>query len=94
MEKAFSAVISGTVQGVFFRQFCKNNAEKMGLKGYVRNLKSGDVELIAIGEEEKLSDFLKLIKAGPRGAKVDNVKTIWIDNTKDFSTIKSFNILY
>lgn len=77
MEKAFYALISGRVQGVNFRSFTRKNAKALGLRGYVKNLEDGEVEVEAEGEEEKLKELLELIKKGPRMANVRDFEVEW-----------------
>ncbi|MBW2963951.1 acylphosphatase [Candidatus Woesearchaeota archaeon] len=67
-------LLKGKVQGVFFRDFAKQNANKLGIVGYAKNLKSGELEIVAQGEEKKLDDFLKLCRRGPIFAKVASVE--------------------
>jgi len=71
--KRVRLVLKGKVQGVFFRDFAKQNANKMGLVGYAKNLKDGGLEIVAQGEEKKLEEFIKLCRRGPIFAKVDSV---------------------
>lgn len=56
------AVFSGRVQGVGFRATCRHHAVKLGLKGFVRNLSDGNVELVAIGKQEAIERLLQLLK--------------------------------
>ena len=65
--------VSGLVQGVGFRYFAQDAAERLRLAGYVRNLRDGRVEAYAIGTEEHLLRFLAALKKGPRGAMVHGV---------------------
>lgn len=65
--------VSGIVQGVGFRYFTQDEAERLGLAGFVRNLRDGRVEVYAIGSAEKLSRLRALLERGPRGAMVQNV---------------------
>ena len=65
--------VSGSVQGVGFRYFAQDEAERLGLSGFVRNLRDGRVEVYAIGSAEKLSRLRLLLERGPRGAMVQNV---------------------
>ena len=75
-----SATIYGRVQGVFFRYFVRNEAKELGLKGYVRNLASGDaVEVQAEGEKRQLNRLLGQLKVGPPGARVERVEVKWTD---------------
>jgi acylphosphatase len=81
--------VSGLVQGVGFRYFTQDAAERLHLAGYVRNLRDGRVEAYAIGTEEQLLRFLAALKKGPRGAMVHGVveKTAAADEqyAKEFS---------
>ena len=65
--------ISGIVQGVGFRYFTQDEAERLRLSGYVRNLRDGRVEVYAIGSPEKLARLRTILGRGPRGAMVQHV---------------------
>jgi acylphosphatase len=81
-----SATIYGRVQGVYFRYFVRNVARKLGLKGYVRNLASGDaVEVQAEGEKLQLDKLLEQLKVGPPGAWVKKVEIDWSDYSDQFT---------
>jgi acylphosphatase len=71
---AFSAVVTGRVQGVGFRWTAATEAERLGLKGWVRNTRDGDVEVWAEGPEEKTRVFLEWLRQGPRHAHVIEVR--------------------
>lgn len=66
-------LVRGTVQGVGFRHFVKYTASELGLRGTVRNLDDGSVEVIAAGTEEQLSRLAGHLRMGPRGASVRGV---------------------
>jgi len=66
-------VVSGMVQGVGFRYFTQDEAERIGVSGYVRNLRDGRVEAYAIGTEEQLAQFRAAMERGPRMAMVESV---------------------
>ncbi len=69
-------IVSGFVQGVFFRAFTARHANELGLTGYVRNLPSGNaVEVQIEGPEDKLGKMIDYLKTGPPGARVENVET-------------------
>ncbi len=70
MIQAVHVIVSGRVQGVGYRWFVQNVATKLGIKGYVRNLPDGTVELDAEGETESLNTLINEMKKGPRGAYV------------------------
>ncbi len=75
------AVVYGYVQGVFFRAFVSRQAEGLGLSGYVRNLPSGAVEVLAEGEKKQLEKLIGYLKVGPPAAKVEKVVTEWAEYT-------------
>jgi acylphosphatase len=87
-----SATVYGRVQGVFFRYFVQNVAKGLGLKGYVRNLASGDaVEVQAEGDKRQLNKLLGQLDVGPPGAKVERVEVKWVDYSGQF---EDFSIRY
>jgi len=73
MKKAARFVVQGTVQGIFFRQFVKEHADDLKLGGFVRNLDSGESEVIAEGEKEAIDRLLGFVKKGPEHAQIRNV---------------------
>ena len=72
-------VVSGRVQGVGFRYFIARIASELELKGYVKNLFNGDVEITAEGRKEFLDELIKKAKEGPSNANVDSCKFEWLD---------------
>lgn len=71
MTKQF--FIYGRVQGVGFRYFTWKEAEKLGIKGWVKNRTDGSVEVVAQGDEKQLDDFSRWLQVGPRTAKVERI---------------------
>lgn len=69
----FRARIVGRVQGVGFRYFAQHEATRLGLRGWVRNLSGGDVEVVAQGPEEALQEMLRSLRRGPALAWVQDV---------------------
>ncbi|MBI3034410.1 acylphosphatase [Candidatus Woesearchaeota archaeon] len=63
--KRVSIILSGKVQGVFFRDFVRKEAEKLGIAGFVRNLQDGTVQVVGEGDEDKLNIFIRECKRGP-----------------------------
>ena len=87
-----SVTVYGRVQGVYFRYFVRNAARDLGLRGYARNLASGDaVEIKAEGQKPHLDRLLEQLKTGPAGASVRSVEVDWSDYTGQFD---SFGIRY
>jgi len=85
-------IILGRVQGVYFRAYTARQAGKLGLTGYVRNLPNWhSVEVQAEGERNKLEKLITCLKAGPPGAKVENISADWSEYTGSFN---NFSIRY
>jgi len=72
--KRYHILISGRVQGIFFRQFIAEKAYSLGIKGFVKNLSNGKVEAVFEGEEETLKEILKECKKGPPNADIIDIK--------------------
>jgi acylphosphatase len=70
-------VVSGRVQGVFFRASAAEEARRLGLRGWIRNLPDGRVEAEAEGERAALERFVQFCGRGPPAAKVDDVEVTW-----------------
>ena len=69
-------LISGRVQGVFYRSSAQQYARSLSLSGWVRNRRDGRVELFASGSEEQLEELEKWLEIGPEYAKVTNIEII------------------
>jgi len=68
-------VVSGRVQGVFFRDSTREQAIRLGLSGWVRNLMTGDVELLACGDIKRIEQLQAWLRKGPKFARVSEVKS-------------------
>lgn len=66
-------LISGRVQGVFYRRFAQQSAEALNVTGWARNLADGEVEVYAFGTEMQLASFQKKLQKGPLAAVVKQV---------------------
>ncbi|MEW6481507.1 MAG: acylphosphatase [bacterium] len=84
-------LISGSVQGVFFRANTRDIANSLFLSGWVKNLSDGRVEVWAEGEKEDIERLIEWCKKGPRGAFVSSVEIEYGDFTGEF---KGFSIRY
>jgi len=82
--KRLHAVCQGRVQGVGFRYFVQERAHDLRLTGFVRNMRNGDVEVVAEGEQGALEALLVGLQQGPRSAHVENVHTVWSPATGEF----------
>ncbi|MGE0877616.1 MAG: acylphosphatase [Acidimicrobiia bacterium] len=67
-------IVTGRVQGVFFRESCKQLAQATGVRGWVRNLDNGDVEAVFEGEQIAVEAMVSWCRVGPARARVDAVK--------------------
>lgn len=74
--KHFKIIVSGKVQGVFYRACAKEKADEWNIKGFVRNEPDGDVYIEAEAEEDVLYKFIKWCNMGPARAKVDRIEAI------------------
>ncbi len=77
-------VFIGNVQDVFFRQHVKEFAEELKITGYVKNLKDGSVEVLAIGEKEILEKFIKAIEKKPGHGSIDSIEENFTKNELSF----------
>ena len=71
--KTVQILIKGKVQGVFFRAGAKEMADKLNVKGWVKNTAEGDVEIVGSGEENDIYKFIEWCKRGPRRAVVTEI---------------------
>lgn len=76
--------IKGRVQGVFFRASTKDTAERLGLKGWVKNLPDGTVEAVAEGNEDVIQEFINWCRRGPEHANVTDIDLDWQAATGKF----------
>lgn len=91
LVEAYVYLIRGRVQDVGFRAFTEREAEKLSVRGHVRNLADGRVEVLAQGDEFALGELESRLREGPRSAKVDGVdrEEVPVD-----SSLSSFRVRY
>ncbi|NIM92828.1 MAG: acylphosphatase [Anaerolineales bacterium] len=75
--KCAHVYITGRVQGVNFRYYTRQQANSLGVKGWVRNLMDGRVEALFVGEGERVQRMIDWCHVGPRASQVDNVEVHW-----------------
>ena len=83
--------ITGRVQGVFYRVSTKEIAQKLNLKGWVRNLPDGRVEIVAQGDENRLKDLIAWAWQGSPGAHVLDVLVTWEEVRHEFNNFQITN---
>ena len=83
--KRLYARVHGFVQGVGYRIFAQAEAQRLGLRGYVRNWADGTVEVVAEGEEDALQLFLHALRRGPTGARVQRVDADYAEATREWN---------
>ena len=84
-------LVSGKVQGVFFRQALKVVAKKNNVSGWVRNLKDGRVEAILEGDNKSVNSVIEWTSIGPANSHIDDIEVINEEFKNEFST---FEVLY
>jgi acylphosphatase len=90
MKKSVRLYIDGTVQGVFFRRFIKENAERLDVKGFTRNLEDGRIEVFLEGNIDEVKKMIELCKKGPRHSQIRRVE----EKAERFQGLKNFKVLH
>lgn len=90
MKKSVRLYISGSVQDAFFRGFIKENAEKLGVRGFVRNLEDGRVEVFIEGNIVEVKKMIQICNVGTKHSQIKNVE----EKEEKFQDFKSFKILH
>ncbi len=89
MRKSIRLFITGSIQGIFFRQYIKDQADKNKINGYVRSLEDGRVEIFIEGIVDNVNSMVQICKTGPPHAKVRSVE----EKPVTFQGFKEFKIL-
>ncbi len=83
--------VLGFVQGVGFRRFIRKNAQKLGIKGWVRNTSDGRVEIVAQGAKEQIEELKKIAE---KGTIFSDVKGIVVDNLEESEVFEGFELRF
>ncbi|MEK6904187.1 MAG: acylphosphatase [Nanoarchaeota archaeon] len=89
-KKRVKIVVSGVVQGVFFRENARLKANELGVFGYIRNLEGGRVEGVFEGDERNVDYLVKYCQKGPKLANVEKIEVTEERYKKEF---KDFRVL-
>jgi acylphosphatase len=84
MKARARILVSGRVQGVFFRDHTRRWASSLGLTGWVRNLRDGRVEVLAEGEKDSIEGLVSRLRLGPPLANVEAVAVAWEEYSGEF----------
>lgn len=90
-SRSVHILVKGRVQGVFYRQSTREEALKLGLCGYVRNLSDGSVEALACGEAEKVQILIDFCRQGPPRAQVEELQLTELEKSQ-FDSKTPFHI--
>ena len=88
MAEARRFFVSGRVQGVFFRQSTREQAQRLGITGHAHNLPDGRVEVVAFGPPQALDSLARWLTRGPPAARVDNLD---VEPATDFTAPPDFS---
>ena len=88
MNARVHLLVSGNVQGVFYRANTRRVASELGLKGWVRNLQDGRVEIIAEGRKNALDRLIEFCRKGPEGSSVEDIHLEWEKPSNEFSSFE------
>ncbi len=88
MMRRAEILVSGLVQGVFFRYSTMMKANELNVAGTVRNLADGRVAIVCEGEEKALNHLVEWCNHGPRGARVEHVDVSWKEYTGEFNDFR------
>lgn len=76
-DRQLTLVVSGVVQGVFFRQFVFESAMRLRLVGFVQNQNDGTLVIVVEGPQETLEAFIPVVMRGPAGSHVGDIHAQW-----------------
>jgi len=82
--KRLEATVTGRVQGVFFRDTARREAQRLGLTGWVRNEPDGSVKVVAEGNSDALQTFEQFLHRGSPAARVERVAAEWREAIGEF----------
>jgi acylphosphatase len=89
MKKAVRLYLQGSVQGMFFKQYIKEQADKINVQGFLRLLEDGRMEIFIEGDIDNVNSFVEVCKLGPKNAQIRNIE----EKPERFQEFKEFKIL-
>jgi len=88
LQTRVEIIVNGLVQGVGYRYFVYREAKDLELKGYVKNLYTGEVLIIAEGEKALIEELINKLKVGPMHAAVKNCFVEWKETENEFDAFE------
>ena len=88
--RRIEVIVTGQVQGVWFRSYTQEKARELGITGWVRNASDGTVTIVAEGNDKLLIKLTKWLEIGSPDAKVDTLKVNWGDSK---GKLNSFEVI-
>ena len=89
MKKSLRLFVSGSVQPMFFNRFIKENADKLGIRGFIRTLEDGRIEIFVEGDTDSMDKMIPLCRRGPQHSMIRNVE----EKEERFQDFKEFKVL-
>lgn len=89
MKKSIRLFLEGSIQPMFYHPYVKEQADSLGLKGYIRQLEDGRVEVFLEGDMNVVAQMIELCKQGPYNTRVRNVE----QKEERYQDFKDFKIL-
>ena len=90
MKKSVRIYISGSIQTIFYKAFIKENAERFDVKGFIRSLDDGRVEIFLEGNPQEVNKLIELAKKGPKHTEIK----IFELKPEKFQGMKNFKVLH
>ncbi len=88
MKTAYKIIVQGRVQGVGYRWFTMQMAQKYNVNGHVANLMNGDVEIFVQGDTKSVNEFISQLRQGPTFSEVTNLVITDTDINQDLNQFK------
>lgn len=87
--RCVKVLVYGEVQGVGFRRYVWSLAKRIGLRGYVKNLDDGSVEIVIQGNSDEINEFLKKLNS----TQVFTITNIVVNELEDYIVFNDFNMM-
>ncbi len=89
MKKSVRVFLNGNLQSMFFEQFIKTNADKLGVRGYLRKMADGRIEVFIEGNNDQVNEMLTICRRGTQHTQIRNVE----EKEEKFQDFKDFKVL-